>query len=334
MTFAIVAQLLGRRVGGRDEAGDRVGRRRQEQHSAVGVAELVEVVLEAGHDADIAAAAADRPEEVGLRARVDAAELAVGRDDVRGDDRVDREAVLPGQVADPAAGRDPADPDGAGVAEPDGQAVGVGGGRDVGRGRAGLSPGRPRGRVDVDLLHLAEVDHQSAVGRRVAGAAVAAAPDGELEAGFAGDVDDRGDVLRVRDPDDGRWVEIVVVVEDPAGLVVALVVGRDDATRDAVAKVLEGQLGGGHRHGFDSFRLGVVWVSRPVSEPELIARHRRGTGPRRQDRRGSGHPPSGLRSAADTRKLRVVRPLPSVGLPVYSIRVDIDARLEAGPDDS
>jgi hypothetical protein len=31
----------------------------------------------------------------------------------------------------------------------------------------------------------------------------------------------------------------VEVVEDPAGLVVVLVVGRDDATGDAVAKILE-----------------------------------------------------------------------------------------------
>ena len=83
----------------------------------------VEPELEAGRDAEVAAAAADRPEQVRIVLGVDAEELAVGGHDLGGEQVVDREAVLADEVADAAAERDPADPDRAGVAEPDRQAV-------------------------------------------------------------------------------------------------------------------------------------------------------------------------------------------------------------------
>ena len=135
----------------------------------------------------------------------------------------------------------------------------------------------------------------------VAGAAVAAAPDGELEAALAGESTTAATSAAFATRTIGRGAEVDVAVKDLAGRVVARVVGRDDATGDAVAKLLEGQLGGGHGHGFDS----SVWASSGfldlMSEPELIARHLRGTGPRRQDRRGSATLSQLMRSAADTR---------------------------------
>ena len=44
--------------------------------------------------------------------------------------------------------------------------------------------------VDVERLHVAQVEDDAAVGHAVAGAAVAAAADGELEAGLARERDD------------------------------------------------------------------------------------------------------------------------------------------------
>ena len=58
-------------------------------------------------------------------------ELAVGGDDLRGEQVVDGQAVLAHEEADAAAERDPADPDRAGVAEPGREAVRAGGGRVV-----------------------------------------------------------------------------------------------------------------------------------------------------------------------------------------------------------
>ena len=53
-------------------------------------------------------------------------------------------------------------------------------------GRAALGGADPADRVDVDRAHRAQVDQHAAVGRRVAGDAVAAALDRDLEAELAG----------------------------------------------------------------------------------------------------------------------------------------------------
>ena len=81
--------------------------------------------------------------------------LAVGRDDLRREQRVDRQAELAHEIADPATHRDPADADGPGVAEPDGQAVLAERRRDLAGRQAGLGPGGSPGDVDVDRLHAA-----------------------------------------------------------------------------------------------------------------------------------------------------------------------------------
>ena len=67
------------RVG--DEAGEDISLRMQ-------------LELEGGGDAEVAAAAAQRPEEVRMRLAVGGDELAIGGDEVDGEQVVDRHAVL------------------------------------------------------------------------------------------------------------------------------------------------------------------------------------------------------------------------------------------------
>ena len=83
----------------------------------------MEPELEARDDAEVAAAAADRPEEVRVALVVDLQDPAVGEDDLGGEQVVDRQALLADEMPDAAAGRQPAETDGARVAEADGQAV-------------------------------------------------------------------------------------------------------------------------------------------------------------------------------------------------------------------
>ena len=109
MTLAIVDSSSGAASAAAMNPAIDLGRRRQDEHPADDAGELVEPELEARHDAEVAAAAADRPEQVGLVLGVDAAQLAVGRDDLGREQVVDRQAVLAHEVADAAAGRDPAD---------------------------------------------------------------------------------------------------------------------------------------------------------------------------------------------------------------------------------
>ena len=96
---------------------DHVGRRRQHHHPAHDRADRVQSVLETRGDTKVASAPAYRPEQVGVRLGVHAPELTVRGDDVSGDEIVDRETVLPHEVADAAAKREPTKPDRAGIAE-------------------------------------------------------------------------------------------------------------------------------------------------------------------------------------------------------------------------
>ncbi len=68
----------------------------------------------------------------GWRLGVDVQQLAVGGDDVGGEQVVDRQAVLAHEVADAAAEREAADADRAGVAEADREAVRAGAPRYLG----------------------------------------------------------------------------------------------------------------------------------------------------------------------------------------------------------
>ena len=116
------------------------------------------------------------------------------------------------------------------------------------------APRRPALDVDVDALHVREVEHDPALADAVAGAAVAAAPDGQLEPGLAREAHDGYDVVDVGDLDDDRRPAIDRAVDDRAGLVIALVAGRDDPAVEVGAQAWDGEgrpqlgrIGGAHR---------------------------------------------------------------------------------------
>ena len=96
-------QLVRSRLGRGDEAGHGLRRRRQDEDAADDPGKLLEPIAEAGGDAEVPAAAPDRPEEVRLVVGVDSMELPVGGDDVGRQEAVDRQPVLADEVADPTA---------------------------------------------------------------------------------------------------------------------------------------------------------------------------------------------------------------------------------------
>jgi hypothetical protein len=181
----------------------------------------VQPVPEPGDHAEVAAAAAHRPEEVRVMLGVDLEDLAVGGHQLDALDRVDGEPELAAQPADPAAQGDAAHADVRAVAERHDQAVGRGGFGQLAGGDPRLHPGDPRGRVDLDGPHGGQVDQQPALGAAVAGQAVPAAADRDLEAGAGGELQRPGDVPAVDRPDDHRRAEIVEEVVAPSGVVVA-----------------------------------------------------------------------------------------------------------------
>ena len=109
----------GLRRAGRDraEAAQDLAGRRHEQRAAEDHPDRIEAELEAGHDAEVAAAAADGPEQVGVLLLARGDEPALGGDDLDRDERIDGQAVLAHQPADAATERQAGQADAAGVAE-------------------------------------------------------------------------------------------------------------------------------------------------------------------------------------------------------------------------
>ena len=105
-------QLLRRAVHQRPAAAQRLARLRPrvDEHPAVDHrADPPAAERELRDDAEVPTAAAQRPEQVGVLLRARPHDAAVGKDDLGGDERVDREAVRAHQPADAAAEREPAD---------------------------------------------------------------------------------------------------------------------------------------------------------------------------------------------------------------------------------
>ena len=251
-------ELVGSRLRGGHEPGDHLRRGRQEEHAPDDRRQLVQPVLEARHHPEVAATAANRPEQVGLVLRVGAHQLAVGGDHIGRQDVVDGQAELAGEEADAATHGDAADPHRARVAEPDHETVRAERGRKLAGGQSRLCPDGPARNVDVETLHRRQIEHDAAVARPESDPTVPAAANRELQASVPCEVD-RTDDVRIRlGADDHRGTRVLSVDDDPR-LVVLGVVRSDDLSGQLAAQVIDRDRSGGgglvHRA---SPRLGVV----------------------------------------------------------------------------
>ena len=122
---------------------------RHEERAAEDLTDRVQLVLEPGDDAEVPAAAADRPEEIGVRGLARDDLPAIGGDHLDSLERIDGEAVLAHQPADTAAQCQAADADGSGVTERRREAVGRGRVRVLAGGQARLGPREAP--IDVDV---------------------------------------------------------------------------------------------------------------------------------------------------------------------------------------
>ena len=136
--------------------------------------------------AEVAATAAQPPEELGVLVRSGPDHVAVGGDHLEGLDVVAGQAVLPGEPAHAAAEGEPADPGVRDVAGRGGEPMRLRGLVEGAEQRAALDPRPASVRIDPHGGHRGEVDHQTAVRHRQAEHAVAAAAHADLEVLLAG----------------------------------------------------------------------------------------------------------------------------------------------------
>ncbi len=157
---------------------------------------------ERGDDAEVAAAAANRPEQIGVLLGIGGHEPAVGQHDVDLEDVVDGQAAAAGEMAEPAAERQAADAGGRDDAGRHGIAERVRGVIDIAPCAAAFDAHGLRHRVDANTLHPRQLDHQAVVDAAEAAGVVTAALDGEQHLLLACEVhggDDVGDISHARD---------------------------------------------------------------------------------------------------------------------------------------
>src|SRR5690606_19485251 len=153
-------------------------------------------------DAEVAAAAAQRPQQVGVLVGVGADDAPVGGDQLGREQVVAGEAVLALQPAGAAAHREAGDAGGRHAAAGGGEAVrgrGAVGGRPGGAAADAHAPGL---RVDRDLVHRTDVEDEAVLHQGAAGDRVAAGADADGQVVVAGERERRDDVGGRRAPGD------------------------------------------------------------------------------------------------------------------------------------
>ena len=225
----------------------------QQQHAAEDAIDRLQAVLEARGHAEVAAASANRPEQIGLGSAVDAAQLAVGGHDLSGKHAVDRESMLAGQISNAAAQGDAANSNRTRIAESGRQSVSAHGAR-VRRGcKPGLRPGRAGHHVHVQGGHLSKVQHHTTVGRAMD--RVATAPNRKVGAGIPHTSDGLPNVFIALRHDNDLWTTIDAAGKDNAHLVVAGIAGCNGAARQAGTKIADQSGRLSNVHGCNSLDL-------------------------------------------------------------------------------
>ena len=256
----------------------------EEEDAGVDLRDRVERELHRRDDAEAAAAAADRPEELGLVVAVGADEASVGGHELDGRDAVRGQAVAAREPAEAAAER---------VADHADVRRGAGEAREavLGRGEGDLLPQHAglgaRGlglRVDLEPAHAARADENRVVEGlqgvgEVAGALsrhAHAAPPGVLDhgddvVGGLGEDDRRGPLVGGQVPRLARGVPVGFAREDDLAVeqvaenadAGCLLCGRDRGAGHRKSSVLVGSVVGraslSHRPGQAEMRTPSVW---------------------------------------------------------------------------
>ena len=186
----------------------------------------------------VAAAAPDGPEEVRVLTGAGVAELAVGGDDIGGDEVVTGQTVLACQPAEATTQREARNARTGDQAPRCSQAEGLRLVIEVSPRGPALSAGRAAHRIDADAPHAREVDHQAALAYSDARDIVAAASYRHQQVVGPGEVDRRDDIGGPSTAGDERGVAVDHAVPDCAGVVIARVARTEEWATQAGREAL------------------------------------------------------------------------------------------------
>ena len=222
---------------------------RMQHRTGEDAGDRIRAVLERGHDAEVAAAAAERPEQVAIAVLAGGDDLARGEHDLGRQQVVDCHPVLAHQPRDPAPECEARNPrrgdDAAWSREPER----AGGAVELADRDAGLRPDRRPHRVDVGPLHEREIDHQATLGDRSAGDVVAAAAHRDLQGLAPAEVDRVHHIRRVHAACDHGRMPVDQPVVDAPDRVVTRVPPNKHRPRQRLVEQLDGTFNRHARHG-------------------------------------------------------------------------------------
>ncbi len=184
---------------------------------------------ERADDAEVPAAAPQRPEQVGVIVGRCPNDVALGGDHLGLDEVVDGEPVFAHEPAEAAAQAEATDAGVADDAARGGKTVCLCLVVDVAPQGAALDEGCALDGIDRDGAHRREVDHDAVVADRGAGHVVASPSHRDLEAAVAGESHRCGHVGGAAAAGDQSRSSVDGGIPDGAGVVVSVVVGSDHA---------------------------------------------------------------------------------------------------------
>jgi hypothetical protein len=197
-----------------------------------GGADWVQREPERTDDAEVPAAAAQRPEQVGVIIGRRPHDLALRGDHLGLYEIVDGEPVLAHEPADAAAQAEAADAGVAHDAARGSQTVRLCLVVDISPQRTTLDEGRAVDGIDGDGAHRRQVDHDSVVAQRGAGHVVAPASYGDLEVAVAGEAHRCGHICGATAAGDQPRSSVDRAVPYGSGAVVVMVVGGDEVAAE------------------------------------------------------------------------------------------------------
>ena len=184
--------------------------------------------LELRHHSEVAAAAANGPEEIGVLVRTGPQDPAIGNDDLGGDQIVDGQPRLPAQPAHPSSEGQTTHAGMANEARWYGEPVRLGRRIEIRQQGPTLYPCRLGVRIDNDPVQRAQVDDQAVVAHRVAREAVCSAAHCDLKSGYPSCVQRGRNVLIGCTTNDDRRPPVDVGVPRLPRLVVARILVGDN----------------------------------------------------------------------------------------------------------
>ena len=158
--------------------------------------------LERSDDPEIAAAASNRPEEIGMVIGAGGDKRTIRGDDIRGDDIVGGQAECPADVPETATQRQAAHAGGGDDPGGHRQAECLRGVVDVTRCRSTLDPHTASLRIDMHALHSPQVQNDAVIAGPETGGIVPTPTDCDRQSLFPREIHARDHIGHVRAPDD------------------------------------------------------------------------------------------------------------------------------------